>query len=332
MSEQLRRMENERKSKDYTRKSKKSQFLNKEFSLPVKAANTMLARKMSDEILKAEKTSKISQFRYDRECDYINDLRKRLTVKLKDFDSEKFHQERLRNRKSCDFHISNEDIISMMMDVPTNSVLDFGPGNRAFHTMDPELRRVTKSKKGERILKRPKQHVQPYTKQSWQKKNIKSKYSKYFRAQSAKIPHRSSTENTSKVRPKTSMPRISTHGDVHQDLKWQSLRSNANLAPSMCSKPYVNFSHASNYVSDTSSEVSTATSKSDAYKRCKSYRMLKTMLTYTAEDETPLPDPREEFKKKCKNMESLNFRSLQKKIDTFLNSCNFKAGRRNEFK
>ncbi|KAK3084592.1 hypothetical protein FSP39_016015 [Pinctada imbricata] len=338
MTEQLRRMEKERKLKEHTKKSSKSKLLTKEFSAPVKAANALIARRKDEEIARDEKLTKMSQFKYDRECDSMTELRKNLASKLKDFDADEFHKEHVDNRKSCSFKISSKDVISMMMNVPQNCVLDFGPGNKIVHTFDPALRRLLTSK-SEKFLKRPKQPLITPTKPSWQRKDIKSKYSKYFRAQSARQPRKTADDSKDggKVRPQTSMARLNRSYNAEFDtprgqvvnrksnLDFNSprghklKRSPSELSASHATKSIVKFNNFTTTKNETESDTgSTVSSKSTGHNRCKSYRILRDMYTYKEEDELPLPDPKEEFMKKCKNMESINYRMIEKRINAFL--------------
>lgn len=310
--EQLVKQQNqEMRGKKYMRQPSQPKVLYKEFSRPVRAANYLENRLMLERIAKAAHFSKRNQFKYDRELDDLHQLEKTLTVKSLDFDGEEFHRNHEKRRHFPFISVPTvEDVLNR---VPNNCVLEFGPGNQIINK-NPKSRRQDFVQQ----LGNDRKHTHHLTRHGRQKNEVHSKYTKYFRSQSA--CHRSTkTKSIHQRRPNTSRIHTVREPEAPRDFSPRSQTLNRlTVNVTSANRPMSNVSRGRqsdvpepDYVANECDVVS-----EDGHKS-KSYRTLKEMYTYKEDNEPPIPDKKIESLKRMKAKEKITFQHLDNRVKAF---------------
>lgn len=306
MGELLKRQNEEIQRKENKRQPTQQRVLYKEFSRPVRAANHLENRLMLERIAKAARLSKKNQFKYDREVDDIHQLEKTLTVKSIDFDGEEFHKI---HEKQCRVpNIRVPTVNDILNRVPSNCVLEFGPGNQI----------IEKTPKNKRQMYHQKVASNDRFSSGFDKSQVHSKYAKYFRSKSAS-PSSTRERMNCQRRPMTSRGHI-REPEMVDELPPRSqsvMRFTTQLTtPNRpISKGVQN--RQNDFTEQQSAPQETEDSENEDEHKSKSYRTLKEMFTYKEEDETPVPDKKVESLKRLKTKERITFENLDNRVKAF---------------
>lgn len=316
MGQLLKRQNDEIKRKENKRQPVQQRVLYKEFSRPVRAANYLENRLMLERVAKAAQLSKRNQFRYDREVDDIHQLEKTLTIKSIDFNGEEFHKIHEKHCRSRDIRIPT--VSDILNKIPSNAVLEFGPGNQI----------VEKRPKSRKHVFHPNKNVDERYALGFDKNLVQSKYAKYFRSKSAS-PSSTRERAVCQHRPMTSrghtsqraeiasqraeiMEKLTLHGQPLMRLttKMTDIRP-VSTVPQNRFKESLDPSSIQNKCDSLENE-----DEEEEYKS-KSYRTLKEMYTYKEEDEKPVIDKKLESLKKMKTKERITFQYLDNRVRAF---------------
>ncbi|XP_060065344.1 uncharacterized protein LOC132545639 [Ylistrum balloti] len=145
MGELVRRLDYERRASHLFKKDPKARFLTKEFSQPVKSANALVQKSKVKALANLREEMKYFGIKHDQEKENLETFRKGLGLKSVNFQESRFQQTRCRSSMvvKSSHELSADRILRT---VPSNYVLDFGPGNRPIYTTnDPKKVRRTLS-------------------------------------------------------------------------------------------------------------------------------------------------------------------------------------------
>lgn len=304
MGELLKRQNEEIQRKENKRQPTQQRVLYKEFSRPVRAANHLENRLMLERISKAARLSKRNQFKYDREVDVIHQLEKTLTVKSIDFDEEEFHKI---HEKQCRVpNIRVPTVNDILNRIPSNCVLEFGPGNQI----------IEKTPKNKRQMYHQKVASNDRFSSGFDKSHVQSKYAKYFRSKSAS-PSSTRERMNCQRRPMTTRGHI-REPEMVDELPPRSqsvMRFTTQLTTSQ--RPISRVQNRQIDFTEQSAPQEIENLENEEEHKSKSYRTLKEMFTYKEEDEPPVPDKKVESLKRLKSKERTTFENLDNRVKAF---------------
>jgi hypothetical protein len=308
--EQLVKQQNQEiRGKNYIRQPSQPKVLYKEFSRPIRAANHLENRLMLERIAKAAHFSKRNQFKYDRELDVLHQLEKTLIIKSIDFDGEEFHRNH-EKRRHFPF-ISVPTVEDVLDQIPSNCVLEFGPGNQIINKKPKSRRQDFVEQRGT-----DRKHVHHMTRHGRQKNEVQSKYAKYFRSQSA--CHRSTkNKSVNQRRPNTSGVHTTRDPEAAREFFTRS-QSRLTINATSANRPMSELSRArQSDITEPDYVTNNCDLLNEDEHKSKSYRTLKEMFTYQEDNEPPIPDKKIEALKRMKAKEKNVFQHLDNRVKAF---------------
>lgn len=307
MGELVRRMDYERRASHLFRKDPKTRFLTKEFSQPVKSANALVQRSKVKTLANLREEIKFFGIKHDQERVNLEIFRKGLGLKSVNFEESRFQQTRCRSSMVVkNTHELSADRI--LRTVPSNYVLDFGPGNRPIYTTnDPKKLRRTLSASENRASK-------PEQRPSYRSKSAFSRQSPHPTGD-VSIMSRSKSVGADRL---SSQPPKQGYPFAKQELPGTATQQTTSKPQ----KPAPSLKRRSSSFSDSDDESvfedekvdETDSASEQLNSKHKSYRLLREEYSIKSKI---LPDTHRENLKRLKNIELSHLHALGERVHKF---------------
>ncbi|XP_033747449.1 uncharacterized protein LOC117332586 [Pecten maximus] len=318
MGELVRRLDYERRSSHLFKKDPKTRFLTKEFSQPVKSANALVQRSKVKTLANLREEIKFFGIKHDQEKVSLEIFRKGLGLKSVNFEESHFQQTRCRSSMVVknSYELSADRILRT---VPSNYVLDFGPGNRPIYTTnDPKKIRRTLSASESRTSK-------PEQRPSYRSKSAFSRQSPQSTGNTSLVLRSKSVgaDRLSQTAPKQGYPFVKT--DLPGTINQQTATRTQKMGQ---------LKRRSSSLSDSDDESVFEEEKADEIleneseqlnSNQKSYRLLREEYSIKSKI---LPDTHKENLKRLKNIELSHLHALGERVHKFTAGIHALASKR----